>query len=189
MDTSKLVKHFSLGGVVALSLGYATLTGAANQGSLGAGSSTGDLDVTVTITEQVMINNLNDIPLTYVAPTSPLVGLEPFCVYSGTGDYRITIDSFNGTGTFDTVTVGDVNALQYTVRVDDTPTLTTPIAVTENVQVPVTLSDGGAVSTCGVDNAAIDVTFVEGGGLNDLDGATRILGDYTDTLTLTVVPF
>lgn len=136
-----------------------------------------------------MINNLNDIALTYLAPTSPLVGLEPFCVYSGTGDYRITIASDNGTGTFDATNGSDPNALQYTVRVDDTPALTTPIPVTENVQVPVTLSDGGAVSTCGVDNAAIDVTFIESGGLNDLDGATRILGDYTDTLTLTVVPF
>lgn len=84
-----------------------------------------------------MINNLNDIALTYLAPTSPLVGLEPFCVYSGTGDYRITIASTNGTGTFDAINGSDVNALQYTVRVDDTPALTTPIAVTENVHVPV----------------------------------------------------
>ncbi|TDJ41234.1 MAG: carboxypeptidase regulatory-like domain-containing protein, partial [Gammaproteobacteria bacterium] len=75
--------------------------------------------------------------MTYLAPTSPLVGLEPFCVYSGTGDYRITIASTNGTGTFDAINGSDVNALQYTVRVDDTPALTTPIAVTENVHVPV----------------------------------------------------
>ena len=75
------------------------------------------------------------------------------------------------------------------MQVDDTPTLTTPNAVTEDVQVPVTFSDAGAASTCLADNAAIDVTFVEGGGLNDLDGVTRVLGDYTDTLTLTVVPF
>lgn len=84
-----------------------------------------------------MINNLNDIALTYVAPTSPLVGLEPFCVYRGVGDCRITIASSNGTGTFDAMNGSDVNALQYTVRVDDTPALTTPIAATENVHVPV----------------------------------------------------
>jgi hypothetical protein len=189
MDTAKLIRTVALGGIVAGSLGYATLTGAATQGTLGPGSSVGTTDLTVTITEQVLINNLTDIALTYVAPTSPLVGLEPFCVYSGTGDYQITIASTNGTGTFDAVNGGDANALQYTVRVDDTPTLTTPVAVTEDVQVPVTFSDSGATSACGVDNAAIDVTFIEGGGLNDLDGLTRILGDYTDTLTLTVVPF
>lgn len=189
MDTAKLVRTVALGGIVAGSLGYATLTGAATQGILGPGSSAGTTDLTVTITEQVFINNLTDIALTYVAPTSPLVGLEPFCVYSGTGDYRITIASTNGAGTFDAVNGGDANALEYTVQVDDTPTLTTPNAVTEDVQVPVTFSDSGAASTCLADNAAIDVTFVEGGGLNDLDGATRVLGDYTDTLTLTVVPF
>ena len=177
------------------SLTTACLVGAVAIGSVQAATnptapeptSTGDLDVSVTVGDLVWIQNLDDIALAYAAGTDA-VGAETFCVYSTVGaGYDITISSSNGGGSTVFTATGvavPANTVTYGVTFDTDTTPADGVDVTEALPITGNLpAANGLPPTCGTDNASIEVTFPEAG---NLAGATA--DTYGDTLTLFIEP-
>ena len=151
-------------------------------------SSTGDLDVFVTVPDLVWIQNLDDIAMLYV-PNVDAVGSDAFCVYATTATYDITITSSNGGGGFVFTATGQAAPLQtvtYGVKFDDDLTPNDGADVQEGVTIPgVTNPVGGVPPACAVgsNNASIEVTFPAGGNL-----ASALVDTYEDTLTMLIEP-
>ena len=152
---------------------------AATQGTVG-GTSTGDLDITVTVNDAVRISNLTDIVATFDG-TNDVVETSAACVYrNGTGNYQITA-SGDGAGSAFTITDGVAAPIPYTVTYDDgsgASAMTSTVALTGQ-----TGGDGTSPVCTGTgNNGTIEVTVT----------AASLLGapasTYAGTLTLTVAP-
>ncbi len=175
---SKTAKGLIAGGVAVM---IAANSFAANDGIIGA-TSTGDLDISLSILDEVRISNLTDITLgTFVG--ADLSGTSAACVFrSGTGNYEITA-SGNGGATSDQFVLNDggANDVSYSVTYDDgsgaTP-LTSGTALTSQ-----TGGDPASDTCAGTgDNGSIAVSVLAA------DMAPLPAGAYNGTLTLTVAP-
>lgn len=164
----------------------ASMAGAATQGTIGA-TSTGSVDLNILVPGLVLVNNLDDMFLTY-APGSDAVATEQFCVWSTPGlTYDITIDASNPSVGTEFTAVSGTDSVVYGIEFDDWTVGTGWVPVTDGLP----LDNGGsgyfaansATPGCTTDNAAIRVTAEE---LGNLDNA--IEGLYTDTITLIVEP-
>ena len=95
MEMKKLVKGLIVAG--AMVAGGSAI--AATQGTLGL-TSTGTIDISVGVGDQIQITALADITGPYV-PGTDFNGSSPACVYSngGTGAFDVTMTSANGSGT------------------------------------------------------------------------------------------
>ena len=183
--TLKGLAAFCLLGAISLGTVHAATDSPANPGP----TSTGHVDVTVTVPELVWIQRLDAIALTYV-PGTDATGEDEFCVYSSTGtaSYDLTISSLTATGTTTFEATGQAvpaNTVDYGVKFDTDLDASDGSDVTEaatmtNLPNAVT----GLPPTCAADNASIQVTFLEA--LN-LDSAPADV--YEDELTLLVEPF
>jgi len=172
---SKAAKGLVAGGVAVM---IAANGLAANDGIIGA-TSTGDLDITLTILDEVRISNLADITLgTFVG--ADLSGNSPACVYrSGTGNYQITADGSGALGAF-TLTDG-ANTVPYTVNYDDGAG-SLPLA--SGVPLPGQTGGDQGSDTCANtgNNGSIDVNVLAA------NMTALPAGAYAGTLTLTVAP-
>jgi len=172
---SKATRGLIAGGVAVMIAGNVF---AATQGTVGA-TSQGDLDINLTILDEVRISNLADITLGTFAGVD-LTGSSPACVYrSGTGLYQITADGDGAAGAF-SLTDG-TNTVAYSVTYDDgsgASNMLTGNALTGRVG-----GDPGS-DTCANtgDNGTIDVAVLA------TEMAALPAGAYTGTLTLTVAP-
>ena len=154
---------------------------AANQGSVG-GISTGDLNVEVTINDEVRISGLSDITGAFDG-TNDFVGASTVCVYrNGTGLYAITATGDGGGNAF-TITNTGLPVIPYTVEWDDRSgggftSMATGVQLTGQTGAD-TASD-----TCGGggDNADVQVTVDAG------DLITSPAGLLIGVLTLEVAP-
>jgi len=172
---SKAAKGLVAGGLAVM---IATNGFAANDGLVGA-TSEGDLDITLTILDEVRISGLEDIVLgTFIG--DDLSDTSPACVFrSGTGNYEITASGDGSSGSFE-LTDG-TNDVVYSVTYDDG---TGPVGLTSGD--PLTGQTGGdpGSDTCDNtgDNGTIEVTV--------LSTAMETLpaGAYAGVLTLTVAP-
>ena len=150
-----------------------------SQGAVGA-TSTGTLDITLTVLDEVRISNLTDIPLGSFLGDD-LVGSSPACVYrSGTGLYGITAE---GDGTGDAFILSETGGAEipYVVTYDDgtgaeSLTTGTPLTGRSNGD------KGSDTCTTTGNNGTIEVTVASG------DMAGKTAAAYTGTLTLTVAP-
>ncbi len=99
MIQMKKIENALKGLFVASALVVAGSTFAATQGNLGP-NSTGTVDISVGVGDQIQISGLADITGPYV-PGSDFTGSSTACVYrnGGTGDFNVTITSANGSGT------------------------------------------------------------------------------------------
>jgi hypothetical protein len=187
MYVSKYFRNGLAGGAVAASmLLFAPLASAATaDGSVGA-TSTGTVDVVITVPNLVLVENLDQIDLAYVAGGGDVTAAEPFCVWATAGTlYDITISSANGTGTFQANSGSD--SVSYEVAFDDSALGDALESVVEGV----TLTNGGTGYTassqispgCAADNAVLQVTAAEAGNLG-----LAVAGIYTDEMTLLVAP-
>jgi len=165
----------------------ASLAGAATQGTVGA-TSTGSVDLEILVPGLILVNQLNDLTLTYT-PGSDAAAIEGFCVWSTPGlvyDIAFAGDNPNAGTTFSAVSGGD--SVEYSVEFDDQVGGAGWQAVVDGV----TLNNGGAgfvpgtgaTPGCTTENARIQVTALE---LANLDTAPA--GVYQDTITLVVSPF
>lgn len=177
---SKTVKGLVAGGVAVM---IATNGFAANDGVVGA-TSEGDLDISLTILDEVRISNLADITLgTFTG--ADLVGSSGACVYrNGTGLYEITATGDGGvSGTdFELADAGGTNTVAYSVSYDDgtgASTVTSGTALTGQTGGD-TASD--TCATIGADNGDIEVTVLA----TDMTGL--VSAAYSGTLTLSVSP-
>lgn len=146
-------------------------------GDLGA-TSTGTVDINLTLAPLIKISGLTDIDLAYT-PGSGAAGSDTnVCVYTnGAATYNLTTSSANGGATayqLDHATLADTIA--YTVAIDTT-----------DIPVGSTGVDGLPANTSAIDCSAgaltvlnIDVAQTE------IDAAAA--GAYSDTLTLVVSP-
>ena len=176
---AKALKLAAAGGTLAA---IATTGFAETQGTLGF-TSTGDLNITMNVTDDLRISNLADINFLDFAGADQTV-TSPACVYRNGGapntDYTITAlgDGLGGTA-FTITGAGSGFSIPYTVNYTDsnnTAPLTTGVAYTAN----------GAVTTnndcLGGDNGLISVTITNA-------AASSVPADaYSGVLTLTVGP-
>ena len=158
---------------------------AANQGLTGP-TSTGDLEVSMDIVEEVKVSNLADIALgQYVPGGGNLVGNSPACVhYNNATTYTIQFDSTNGAGAGFTLDDGAANTVPYTVEYDDTQGggfISISDGVSANVDGADTANNDDC-ATLGSDNGDIRATVTDVGLLGVPNGT------YTDTLVVTVSP-
>jgi hypothetical protein len=152
----------------------------------GNGQDSDIFQVTVTISEAVWIQNLDPISLSYTLG-SDAIGDEPFCVWSSTGFYDVTISSLTSTGAPTFVATGQTvpaNTVNFGVLFDDDADASDGAAVTEGVTITnQTTPASGSPASCLTDNSAIRVTFPE---TANLDAAPA--DAYADELTILVEP-
>jgi hypothetical protein len=170
--------------VAALTTFAAANAFAANDGTLGA-TSQGDLNITLTINDLVLISQLDDIPLGTYAPGSNMTGSDILCVYSNTGGYQITATGSGAGSAFElAATGGSGGSIPYTVDWADTGgagsgtslTATAPLAgQVDSVRSPD--CSGGTAN-----NATVFVT------VTDADLAAAPADNYLGVLTLLVAP-
>lgn len=151
---------------------------AATDGSVGF-NSTGTVDISLTVNDEVRISNLSDINLGVFAGADA-VGSTDACVYrNGTGAYRITATGSGAGGAF-ALTDG-TNSVAYTVDYDDGTG-----AVAMGAAAPMIGRTGADPSsaTCATtgNNATVTTTVAAA------TAASLPAGTYTGTLTLLVAP-
>jgi hypothetical protein len=171
------------------------LLNAATQGDLATGdntiSSTGDVDITLTIPHVIDIDRLDDIVFGVVdlSVAGNKVQDEQFCVRSNdaTG-YDITFDSVVP-GSFALEGLTTSSLLPYTVQfatVDPVATVGTYAAVTAGVAILNVTEQRSrpdcAISGTPADNASVRITVAE----NDL--VDQQAEDFSDTLVIVVSP-
>ncbi len=173
---SNSLQRIAIGGAI-LAMTSTTVY-AATQGTTGF-TSTGDLLITVTVSDEVKISNLVDIDLGGFVGVD-LTGTSPACIYRNTGTtYNLTATGSGPANAFQLTDGTDVVA--YTVEYDDGTgfsSMATGVALgADNAEV----ANDDCV-TAGSDNGSIQVT-VAAAVAAALPAAT-----YTGTLTLLVAP-
>ena len=166
-------------GITALSAGMmvSATSFAATQGTVG-GTSTGDLDIQVTINDAVRISNLTDVVTTFTG--TDISAPQTVCVYrNSTGDYNITATGDGGTGTEFKIADTGVE-IDYAVSWNDgsgASAMTSNTALTgqQNADTSDPNCGGGDTATLTIGVLASDMVAVP-------------TGVYTGTLTLTVAP-
>lgn len=163
-------------GAATAGLGLSAL--AATDGTVGF-NSTGTVDITLAVNDEVRISNLADINLG-VFGGADAVGTTDACVYrNGTGAYRITATGSGAASAF-SLTDG-TNSVGYSVEFDDGTG-----AVAMGASTPMIGRTGAdpASATCATtgNNAVVTTTVVA------TDAAALPAGTYTGTLTLLVAP-
>ena len=152
---------------------------AATQGTVG-GISTGDLDIDVTINDEVQISNLTDLTGTFTGVDMTLT--DTACVYRNAGgDYTVTAQGDGAANAF-TITDG-ATVVPYTVQwssdggttFESLATSVTSASHTGNAAPDCSAAPAGDNVTIQVDLAAIDLVAAAAGTLSG-------------TLTLTVAP-
>ena len=168
-------KQVALGGALA-----AVATGgfAATQGTTGF-TSVGDVDIFLTVSDEVRINNLVDITLPPFTGAD-VQGTTDACVYRNGGTTYNGTATGSGAGNAFTLTDG-VNTVPYTVTFDDGTGASGMTSGSALGRDNATGTDDSCV-TAGADNATIEVT-VTAADASGLPQAT-----YSGTLTLLVAP-
>jgi hypothetical protein len=151
---------------------------AATDGSVGV-NSTGTVDISLSVNDEVRISNLSDINLG-VFGGADAIGSTDACVYrNGTGAYRITAAGSGAGGAF-SLTDG-TNTVAYSVAFDDGTG-----AIGMGASTPMIGRTGAdpASATCATtgNNATVTTTVAA------VDAASLPAGTYTGTLTLLVAP-
>jgi len=176
MEMKKLVKGLAAAGFIA----FAGNSFAANQGSLG-GTSQGDIDIDVTVGDQIQITALQDITGSHV-PGTDFTGSSTACVYTNnpTGNYDVTMTSSNpGAGNVFQLSGGSADVV-YSISFNDGNSS----AAMLSGQVNTTFDNADTASTTcgGTPQSSIDIT-VPAANL-DVVGA----GTYSDVVTILVSP-
>ena len=162
----------------AATLGLGLGASAAVDGTVGF-NSTGSVDISLQVNDEVRISNLSDINLG-VFGGADAVGSTDACVYrNGTGAYRITASGSGAGGAF-SLTDG-TNLVDYSVDYNDGSG-----DVNMGSATPLIGRTGadGASATCAVtgNNATVTTTVTA------TNAAALPAGTYTGTLTLLVAP-
>ena len=154
---------------------------AASDGSLGS-TSTGELDISITLPEVVRISDMDDLSFGTYDRSGNETANDNVCIYTNDAqaDYRITLTG-DGAGNAFTVTDG-TNTVAYAVKWNDAqgtggPSVSTGVALANqtNANTQDTGCNGGT-------NANIEVTFHESALL------AAPSGNYSGTLTVMVEP-
>ncbi|MCC6220583.1 MAG: hypothetical protein IT291_04995 [Deltaproteobacteria bacterium] len=167
--------------VAILLVAFTSQANAATDGTLGT-TSTGDLDITVTIPDLVMISGFVDIAFGVYGGTGDLTSNQNLCVYRNATAGQYTITATSAEGAFQ-VEAGALT-LAYSVYFNDVTGTAGEIALVYNTA---TVTQSGANTTiadCSVggDSANVHVTITEA----NLQAAEP--GAYSGTLILLATP-
>lgn len=171
------IRQVALGGVLA-----AAATGgfAATQGTTGF-TSTGDLDISLTVNEEVKISNLVDITLPVFNGTD-VSDTSDACIYrNGGGNYQITATGSGPANAFQLVDGGNTVSVNYAVAYDDGTGFSALTSGSSLASSGASDIDDDCV-TDGADNATIQVTVAAA------DASALPADTYSGTLTLLVAP-
>lgn len=155
----------------------------ANDGSLGM-TSTGTVDVSLSISSLVQISGLSDITLNVSDTSSNATGNTSACIYTnvGSGTYNVTVTSANAlAGVFRVKDSGD-NYVVYTADWNDEDATGGTALVSGTPLVNQTGANTSQANCGGTPNARLNITFLAA----NLLLATP--GTYTDTITIVVAP-
>lgn len=177
MNMPQIGKALAVAAVITFAAGSAF---AATQGTLGA-TSTGSLDITLTIDPLVQISALDDIALGTYTGGGNMTGADDLCVYSNNGGYDITATGNGAGNAFELIGAGA--NIPYTVEWATTAGAGTGTALTTGVTLASqTGTFTGGPNCGGVDNAQVIVT------VDSADLAAAPADAYTGVLTLLVAP-
>jgi len=154
---------------------------AATQGTLGT-SSTGTVNITVGVGDQIQITALADITGPYI-PGSDFTGSSPACVYrnGGSGDFDLTATSSNGSGTdFRLNDAGTFVIYDVTFNDSVSGAIDMDNAVLDNTNF--TNADTASPTCSGAPQSTIAIN------VPDANLGAVVAGTYTDTLTILVAP-
>ena len=182
------MKNLTRASLLASALFTSGIGFAATQGTVGA-TSTGTLDIDVTVDDQVRISGLSDILIAFdPAGTGDVTGSSTACIYrNGAGTYSIEA---TGDGASDAFTIEDSAAtptvVPYTVEWDDEVGGGNAAGVTSGTALTGqsganTVSDDCSNAGGGA-NAFVEVT------IDRADLLAAPAGTYNGTLTLLVTP-
>lgn len=166
-------------------LALPTLVFAATQGTLGT-TSTGTVNVSITIPALVQITGLSDITLGSTS-SFPATGNTTACIYSNVasplGSYFVTATSQNTSGADFRVKDSGTNYIVYSAFWNNTSAATQTTALTSGTKTA-QQTGGSAVSlTCGgSSNANFNISFSTAQ-VQGVPAAT-----YTDVVTLLITP-
>ena len=143
-------------------------------------------NVQIAVGEMAWIQRLEPIALGYTMGSDASAN-EPFCIWTTTGAYDITISSQTPTGTTSFLAAGQAipaNTVDFGVQFDTDVDASDGTAVIEGSTITNQFpAASGDPPNCLADNAAIYVSFPEVG---NLDGAPA--DTYADELTIVVEP-
>lgn len=168
-----------------ITLTLPSLLMAATNGSLGA-TSTGTVNVSITIPSLVQITGLNDITLSSTS-SYPATGNTSACIYSNVasplGSYYVTATSLNTSGTDFRVQDGATDYIVYSAYWNNTSAATPTTALTSGTKTA-QQTGGSAVSlTCGGGaNANFNISF----SASQVEGAPA--ATYSDVVTILITP-
>lgn len=162
-------------------------TFAANDGTVGSSSSSGDFDITLTVATQIVATNFDDMPLDTASATlgNPIEGFEDICVGGiGFANYSVNLASTNGvsgggSGSNDFQLNGSSQDLPYTASFIDNTSSTSGTAADSAGDVAGSFARTSNVA-CASDNARVIVS------IDSADWETATEASYSDTLTVTV---
>jgi hypothetical protein len=186
---TNLKRGLAIGALAASAWTGSGLVNAATQGAVG-NSSTGTVDVSILVPNLVLVNNLDDVSLTYAPGGGDVVTSESFCIWATPGTlYTLSVSSASptGTATFEALGGGG-SSVNYTVDFDDQIAGATWESVVEGALLDNAgagyAGANGATPGCVSDNARLRISAAESGNLDSADADV-----YVDTLTLLVEPF
>ena len=182
IDTEIRMKKLLIASAIAASSAMSVTAFAASDGDIG-GTSTGTLDIEVTIEDSVRISGLSDLVATFDG-TNDIVHDDTPCIYrNGTGLYSIVALGDGGGGTDFSLGAG-VTAIPYTVNWNDVATAGGGVPVTSGAPVENQTGADTSSTTCANTgpNSALQLTIAA----NDLLGAPT--GLLQGTLSITVSP-
>ncbi|MFD1952072.1 hypothetical protein ACFSGX_14960 [Sphingomonas arantia] len=156
---------------------------AATQGSLGA-TSTGSIQISVSVPSRVQITGLSDITLANVEPNTPAISSQNNCVWSNTATkgYTITATGSGASGAF-TLASGVLPPVAYDVQWNQASGQTAGTTLT-----PGTVSTGyvstALIPGCATGSSSSMTVTIATAQLQTMPSLTN----YTGTLTLLVNP-
>ena len=158
---------------------------AATQGTLGA-TSTGSIQITVSVPSRVQITGLNDVAFTNVDPAVNATNAQSNCVWSNTATkgYTITATGSGTSGAF-TLASGALTPVAYTVQWNQSTGQSSGTALTA-ATTSGTFNSTATTPTCATAPATSSSLVVSIASAQLLNMAS--LTTYTGTLTLLVSP-
>lgn len=152
-------------------------------------TSTGTLDIFLTINNVIQISDLDDINLGNYDPTmgGNTQGSDLFCVYSNTPSFTIRASSASGTGAYELQDSGanGYDNIPYSLEyaaVDETGTVDT--YATLNHGADVSILERRTTTDCSGDGNNISVRAT----IEETDISSSFASDYTDTVTFVASP-
>jgi spore coat protein U-like protein len=184
----RVTKYLIIGVTASLLMGP-TWVFAANDAALAVGSSAGDVMVSIQKGETVALTGLSD--LNFGAWTNGDGDVSQdinFCAHSSTGLYQITAGGGNTVATSGTFELEGTSGSEIVYQVYWADAVVSPATDQLLDNNPLATQTGAIATDCGgVSNATLEIRIAAAGngGLN-LNNAA--VGNYSDTLTLTIVP-